>query len=371
MAERYRGLMQRSVLAARLLLSFVLLWAAGAAIAKASNPPFYRDKSELTYYLDADGNRHAVRTQADWEKRRRHIVANMVLVMGPVPSGPKPPLDVEVISEVDFRDVIRRKISYRAKEYDRVRAYLFIPKGRQHKMPAMVVPHPTSVKFGKGIPAGVGGHPRRATALELAERGYVTIAPDYVYMGEPQKDPYELGYVSATMKGIYNHMRAVDLLQAMPEVDPERIGAIGHSLGGHNSLFLAVFDRRIKIVVTSCGFNSFPYYYGGNLKNWSSEKYMPRIAKLYDSNPDKMPFDFTEILGAIAPHPVFINAPLHDGNFEVKGVRRCVDAANPVYTKIFGSPDGLVAYYPDAGHDFPDEIRWRAFTFLDWHLKRP
>ena len=202
------------------------LWASPLT---AADPPFYHDKFDLLQYIDTAGKRHPVRTQADWENRRCHIVANMELVMGPAPREAKPPLDVKIISEVDFQDVVRRKISYQAKKNDRVRAYLFIPKNREGKRPAMVVPHPTSIKFGKGIPAGVGGRPRRATALELAERGYVTIAPDYVYMGEPQTDPYELGYVSGAMKGVYNHMRAVDLLQAMPEVDPARfVPGLGH-----------------------------------------------------------------------------------------------------------------------------------------------
>ena len=40
------------------------------------------------------------------------------------------------------------------------------------------------------------------------------------------------------MKGIWNHMRAVDLLQSLDEVDNDRIGCIGHSLGGHNTLYV-------------------------------------------------------------------------------------------------------------------------------------
>ncbi len=339
------------------------------APAVAADPPFYHDKFDLLHYLDAAGKRQEVHDAQGWQKRRRHILENMQLVMGPVPDGPKPPLDVQVIREDDFRDIIRRKITYQAKKGDHVNAYLFIPKNREGRMPAMVVPHPTSVKFGKGIVAGVGGRPRRASALELAERGYVTIAPDYPYMGELQTSPYDLGYVSTTMKGVYNHMRAVDLLQSMDEVDPERIGAIGHSLGGHNTLFLAAFDERVKVAVTSCGFNAFAQYEEGNLWAWSQDKYMPRVADLYDKDPDKMPFDFTEVLGAIAPRPVFINAPINDSNFEVSGVRRCVDAALPVYTKIFGVRDRLMAYYPVAEHDFPDETRRRAFLFLDWWLK--
>ena len=43
------------------------------------------------------------------------------------------------------------------------------------------------------------------------------------------------------MKAIWNNIRAIDVLEAMPEVDRDRIGAIGHSLGGHNALF----NRRL------------------------------------------------------------------------------------------------------------------------------
>jgi hypothetical protein len=83
-----------------------------------------------------------------------------------------------------------------------------------------------------------------------------------------------------------------------------------------------------------------------------------------------MPFDFTEILGALAPRPVFINAPLKDDNFEVSGVKDCVTAALPVYTRIFRAGNRLVAVYPDCAHDFPPEIRQEAYMFLDRWLKQ-
>jgi pimeloyl-ACP methyl ester carboxylesterase len=191
------------------------------------------------------------------------------------------------------------------------------------------------------------------------------IAPDYPNFGDYRVDVYAMGYASATMKGIVNHMRAVDVLTSLPEVDPNKIAAIGHSLGGHNSLYVSVFDPRIKAVVTSCGFNSFRKYYGGNLTGWSHKGYMPRIAEVYGKSPEKMPFDFTEVLGALAPRPVFINAPLRDANFEVSGVRDCVDAALPVYERIFRAKDRLTAVYPDAAHEFPPEIRQQAYDFLD------
>ena len=82
------------------------------------------------------------------------------------------------------------------------------------KLPAMLCLHQT-VKIGKGEPAGVGGAREPAYALELAERGYVTLAPDYPNFGDYKIDLYAKGYASATMKGIWNHMRAVDLLQSL------------------------------------------------------------------------------------------------------------------------------------------------------------
>ena len=83
-----------------------------------------------------------------------------------------------------------------------------------------------------------------------------------------------------------------------------------------------------------------------------------------------MPFDFPDILVALAPRPIFINAPLRDSNFEVSGVRDCVDAAAPVYANVFGAGDRLVAVYPDAAHDFPPAIREQAYRFLDTWLRR-
>ena len=226
-----------------------------------------------------------------------------------------------------------------------------------------------TTEIGKGEPAGIGGRANLHYAKELAERGYVTLAPDYPNFGDYKADPYAMGYASATMKGISNHIRAVDFLVSLPEVDPKRIGVIGHSLGGHNSLFLATFEPRVRVVVTSCGFNSFAKYFGGDLTGWSHKGYMPRIASIYEKSPEKMPFDFTEILGAIAPRPVFINAPLKDDNFEVSGVEDCVNAALPVYVRIFHAGDRLVAVHPDCAHDFPPDIREQAYEFLDRWLK--
>jgi dienelactone hydrolase len=292
---------------------------------------------------------------------RRKFLDRMQLVTGPLPRARRGRPDTVIDETVEFPGFSRRKIRYRSEPDDWTPAYLFLPK-RAGRAPAMLCLHQT-VRLGKGEPAGLGGNPNLHYARELAERGYVTLAPDYPNFGDYVFDPYAHGYASATMKGIWNHLRAVDLLESMPEVERRRIGSIGHSLGGHNTLFVGAFDTRLRALVTSCGFTSFGRYKGGNLTGWSHKGYMPRIAERYGKDPARMPFDFPELLATLAPRPLFINAPLGDSNFDITGVKECVEFARQVYES-----ERLVAVHPDCGHEFPPEIRRQAYDFLDRFL---
>lgn len=326
--------------------------------------PFYSDKLDLMVYRDASGAERAVASPQDWAVRRAHLLENMQAVMGYLPPDTlRVPLDVQVLEEVKTDRYVRRKITYASEPGDRVPAYVLIPLETRAPAPAMVCLHQTT-QPGKAEPAGLEGSENLHYAQELAERGCVCIAPDYPRFGDYSTDPYTLGYASATAKGIWNHMRAVDVLEDMREVDPARIGCIGHSLGGHNTLFLAVFDPRIKVAVTSCGFTRFAKYYGGDLTGWSHRGYMPRIDTVFDRDPAKMPFDFPDILAAIAPRRVFINAPVGDDNFDVTGVKESVAAAEKIFA-LHNVPEHIVAVYPDSKHDFPPETRKRAYRFLD------
>jgi acetyl esterase/lipase len=325
--------------------------------------PEYAEKSHLMHYLDRDGNRRPVRTPADWAKRRAHILERLQLVMGPLPRHPRRPPKHSLSETARDGAVIRYRVEFEAEPGDRVPAWLLAPTTGAARRPAMLCLHQTT-KIGKDEPAGLGGKPNLHYARELAERGFVTLAPDYPNFGDYKIDVYARGYASATMKGIFNHMRAVDLLGALPQVDPNRIGVCGHSLGGHNALFLAAFDPRVKAAVTSCGFTAMPKYFNGNLTGWSHKGYMPRIAERYGRSPARLPWDFPEVLGAIAPRAIFINAPKSDSNFDVSGVEDCVRAAAPVF-QLFDAAGRLEARYPDAGHDFPPGIRQQAYHFIE------
>jgi len=325
------------------------------------------DTSGLLYYLNSNGKPGKVRNQATWDRRYLQILDSMQIVMGPLPDRTiRKALNQQNLEDTIINGIRRIKLTYEAENNDRVSAYLLIPENISNPVPGILCLHQTTA-IGKGEPAGIGGNPDLDYAWELAERGYVTFAPDYPNFGDYIFDPYANGYISATMKGIRNHMAAIDLLQSIPQVDPERIGCIGHSLGGHNSLFVAAFDKRIKAVVTSCGFTSFNKYYNGDLKGWSHKGYMPLIASRYNADPEKMPFDFPEVLAAIAPRPVFINAPLHDSDFDNSGVHDCVNLAMQVY-KVLGNSEKIILKTPDAPHEFPPAVRKEAYLFLDKEL---
>jgi dipeptidyl aminopeptidase/acylaminoacyl peptidase len=337
--------------------------------AEERKPPRYAEHQDLSYYLSTDGSRRPIRTASDWLQRRRHIVAGLEEVMGPLPRPEQTvPLAVAVEDEQRADGLTRRKLTYSTDRQDaKVKAWLLLPAIEDsHRRAAILCLHQTTPR-GKDAPVGLSDRPSMHYALELAKRGYVTLSPDYPSFGEHRHNFEADEYQSGSMKAIYDNVRAIDLLESLPQVDPERIGCIGHSLGGHNGLFTAAFDERIKAVVTSCGFTRFHKYKGGDLHGWSSDKYMPRIASDYGFSPDRMPFDFTEVIAALAPRPVFIVAPLADDNFSVDGVRDVVTAARPVY-ELYRQPQHLHAVYPESGHDFPDDAREAAYKFLDEHL---
>ena len=310
------------------------------------------------------------------EKKRQRILRNMEKVMGKLPDrSDLPPLDIKVTDSLNEDKFIRYSINFAVAKNERLPVYLYVPKqkGSIQRIPAMLVLHGTSV-LGKGVVDGQGPLPNRAHARELAERGYVVIAPDYPSFGELKDHDFEADrYESATMQAIFNHMRCVDLLQSRTDVDPDNIGVIGHSLGGHNAMFVAAFDTRLKVAVSSSGWTQFEYYnigeegskkYGGRLGPWAQTRYMPLIRTKYNLDTKLIPFNFDDVITAIAPRAFFSVSPLRDSNFDVIGVKEGISIAEKVYRRLKAS-DMLQVRYPDAGHDFPVENRKEVYDFLD------
>lgn len=304
---------------------------------------------------------------------------SMEAAMGPLPDLTHlPPMNIQYKDSLSTTLYTRYTIIFTVAENENLPAYLYLPTGNKAgKRAAMLVLHSTG-NLGKGIVDGQGNLPDRALAKELAERGYVVIAPDYPSFGDMEDYDFENDrYESGTMKGIFNHIRCVDLLQNIDQVDPERIGVIGHSLGGHNAIFVAAFDPRLKVVVSSCGWTQFEFYnigasseklYGGRLGPWAQNRYMPLLRTKYQLDQKRIPFNFHEIIGSIAPRLFISNSPTNDQNFDVKGVMDGIQKITTVYEGL-GVKENLKVFYPDVGHDFPPDIRNEIYQLIDKELE--
>jgi acetyl esterase/lipase len=316
------------------------------------------------------------KSSASHEKKRQQILRNMEKAMGKLPDrSDLPPFEIKISDSVMEDRFTRYTLTFNVANNERLPVYLYVPKqrGNIQRIPAMLVLHGTSV-LGKGVVDGQGPLPNRAHARELAQRGYVVIAPDYPSFGDLKDHNFDTDrYESATMQAVFNHMRCVDLLQSRPDVDPENIGVLGHSLGGHNAMFVAAFDTRLKVAVSSSGWTQFEYYnigdegskkYGGRLGPWAQIRYMPLIRTKYKLDAKLIPFNFDDVIAAIAPRAFFSVSPLKDANFDVNGVREGISLAEKVYNNL-GVSDLLQIRYPDTGHDFPVENRKEVYGFLD------
>ena len=308
-------------------------------------------------------------TAADWR-------AAMERIMGPFP-GPerRGELRVRIEESVPGPGYVRRRIIYESDPGAAVPAFLLLPTAAVTNVtrgfPAVLALHQTH-PLGRQVVVGLGRSPDDEYGVELAQRGYVVLAPPYPHLADYAPD---LGrFASGTMKAIWDNSRGLDLLAALPCVATNRgFGAIGHSLGGHNSLFTAAFDARLTVIATSCGFDSFRDYYDGREDVWQPERgwcqtrYMPRLAA-YRGRLGELPFDFPQVLAALAPRPVFVNAPVGDSNFRWRSVDRVVAEARELAAAA-GVKAALTVAHPDCPHRFPPEQREQAYRLFDSVLK--
>lgn len=345
------------------MLACILLPCHCAFTAAGDAAPSRLTRTNLLFFPTPDGAIEPVKTTAEWEKRRASILTAMQKVMGPLPGNQKRcALDPKVLEEVDCGEFVRRRIRYTSEPGGQVPAYLLIPKSALagKKAPAVLALHQTHA-LGQKVVVGLGQSPDDEYGVELVKRGFVVLAPPYPLLADYNPDLKALGYQSGTMKAIWDNIRGLDYLQSLAFVQTNGFGAIGHSLGGHNSIYTAAFDPRIRAVASSCGFDSYRDYKDGNIKGWTSERYMPR---LLNYSLDGIPFDFHEIIASLAPRHLFVSAPLKDSNFKWKSVDAVAAAALPVY-QLFEAGNNLQVRHPDCAHGFPREMREHAYAIFE------
>jgi dipeptidyl aminopeptidase/acylaminoacyl peptidase len=176
----------------------------------------------LLAYHNGQGQIVAGKSKSDWQRRRGEVLRAMQEIMGPLPGQEKRcPLAPKVEEETDCGSYVRRLITYASEPGSRVPAYLLIPKAALHakkKFPAVLALHPTDSEYGQRVVVEQLRGNYRAYARDLAERGYVVLAPAYPLMANYQPDLKALGWQSGTMKAIWDNIRGLDYLESLPFV---------------------------------------------------------------------------------------------------------------------------------------------------------
>ncbi|MEE2753984.1 MAG: alpha/beta hydrolase [Candidatus Latescibacterota bacterium] len=302
----------------------------------------------------------------NWSEIRKGILEAAQKVMGDFPSHNRSlPPTWSVMEEVDCGSYLRQRIAYEADVGCKTTAFICRPHAAASSSPSpgVLCLHPTNQTHGYEDVVGLSDRPNRNYASELSERGFVTISPSYPEMAAYQPDIDVLGYASGTMKAIWDNVRALDLLASLDFVSNSGFGAIGHSLGGHNSVYTAVFDDRIKVTVSSCGLDSYvDYYKWAPGDGWTQHRYMPRIGQY--GSPEHIPFDFHDLIASLAPRACLVSAPTNDHNFVWESAGSVITAAKVVY-ELYDASDQLQIIHPECKHDFPSDIRENCYRFIE------
>jgi hypothetical protein len=308
--------------------------------------------------LTADESGRPITTLDAWIRKRRQVRDWWLDFLGAYPSDSGNPPELEVLAEDRVADVVRSLVRYEVEPGWPVEAYLLKPAHIDRPCPAAVVLHST-VRHTIRQPAGVEGKPEKAFGLKLAQRGFVTLCPRCFLWSTDLSIPYRkhverfhkahpqsLGMA----KMLYDAIVAVDILTGLPDVDSSRIGAVGHSLGAKEALYLAAFDERIRATVSSEG------GVGTTFSNWDAPWYLSD-----EIRQDGFDHEHHELLGLVAPR-----AFLLIGGNSADGEKSWpfVEAAMPAY-RLYGGAVRLGLYNHGQGHSVPPEAERRIYQWLE------
>lgn len=308
-------------------------------------------------------------------------------LLGPFPR----PVDLnpEIISETRTEGLIKRRVLLDLEKDMSVVAWLYIPESALNKpAPAILCNHGHG-RFGKDSVMGVtsGCDPRRREEIEqfnydyglqMARRGYVTLAIDWRVFGErgdnsdpympddkypyPGRDKCNVHFIRGSVMGmnllalnIFDAGRCIDYLCGLDCVDTDRIGAMGLSFGGTMTMWISLLDDRIRaadIICYSCCFADYAVRNG----NFCGSQYVPGLFNLCD---------VPDIQGAIAPKPLLAEIGVHDKCFRVEDSLKCSRRVREIYAAA-GAENNYDVDLFEGDHQFAGI---KAFGFFDKHLK--
>jgi hypothetical protein len=305
--------------------------------------------------LLVDDKGRKIKTLEAWKKQREIIKTRWSEYLGFLGSNPDKP-SLTVLNEERIEGVIRQFVEYEGEPGIFNRGYLLRPEKVSGKTPGIVAMHSTSdnqmlyiagVEKGHVVPFG----------FRLAQQGYIVFCPQcYLWF---EKD--DLSYTEVTerfmkrhpgsrgmAKMLFDARRAVDVLVSLDEVDPERIGTTGHSLGAKEVLYLGAFDDRVKVIVSNEG------GIGVNFSNWDDIWYLDKDIHNFGHDQD-------EVLALVAPRPfLLIGGDFADGEKSIP----YIEAVRPIYSLYGKDPERLGFYNHGTGHSVTPEAEQRHYDWI-------
>lgn len=260
---------------------------------------------------------------------------------------------------------------YRARDGDRVPAYLLRPAAQTDLRVGVVVFHQHNAQWhlGKSEVAGRTGDPMQAFGPILAAAGLTVLAPDALgfedrryHTSGTEPDPLDLDHYtkeltyrlvdgdSLARKNLSDAMDATSALSGSGDVDV--VGAIGHSFGGHTTLFLSAIDERVAFACVSGAAGSYRARMA-NRFGIGFDQVVPGIARR---------LDFDTLVACIAPRPLLLTAGENDRY--ALDVREIAAAARPAYEQADAAQQLECEVLPGQ-HALTSE---RAELICDWTI---
>jgi dienelactone hydrolase len=335
-----------------------------AEVQRPPNKPATFDLGTMQPLMKLDDGR-PVENLESWTRRRHELNSAWQSFLGPSPQFPSN-TTTTVLKTESVGNITRSLIRYECEPDLFVEAFLLRPTSSDTtvRRPGLVALHHTATATIDEI-AGVSGPESRKIGLKLAQRGFIVICPRCFLWQDAsslpnaveafhKRNPQSLGM----RKMLFDAQRALDILAAQPDVDPKRIGAVGHSLGAKEALYLAAFDDRIRAAVASEGGTAL------GSTNWDAPWYLGQ--QIHDP---EFVRNHHELLAMIAPR-AFLILGGETGPGAADGDRSwpLIEAALPVY-ELYRTPPRLGLLNHHQGHSIPDDVFERMSEWLETYLR--
>ena len=245
---------------------------------------------------------------------------------------------------------------------DYLYGYIYYPKDqagniKAGKLPALIYQH--EYDYSKGFSSY---HDVQSFFEVMTDLGYVVFSYDMIGFGNRIEEGtrfYER-YPNWSKMGkmVADVIGAVDAMSNLDFVDSSKILVAGYSLGATVGLYATALDNRIAGLVSLSGFTPMRADAKGRegIKAFSHlHGLIPRLG-FFAGHEDRIPVDYQDILGVIAPRPVLLIAPQLDQTANLTDIRASVSEAGKIY-KLLGAPDQLILNSPDDFNRFSDEMK--------------